>query len=370
MLKQLSSAILLVVIFAGCETVGENRLTMMDDRLSEQIQEVEILILRSRFDAHPQQLLESAGERIEVMESTEIYNKDSQMRIQGLKGYISALSGRKREAENHYLQGRDEDPGEVYYYLTGALLADTQSQAWAVLEKGLSSARDTGLILLAMGDWSFLSGDYLGASVYYEEALLKLPRVYSNFYKEKKALAFDLQDYQGIKYETTAYLTIEELTFSHLLALTLLESSIFDEFVVYATEGNSEEQIRTDETFSRLIEENYFSDQVGGESRLVERKDLALLFYKVAELRDPHFSKELEMMSGFNSQELSDLGAVSPIEDVAVQEHFFAAVVYAVEREFLELPDGINFFPFDPVTGLDYYGMLKRVEEYYKPVGP
>jgi hypothetical protein len=37
-----------------------------------------------------------------------------------------------------------------------------------------------------------------------------------------------------------------------------------------------------------------------------------------------------------------------------------------VEREIMDLPDGVNFNPEGQVTGLEYLGMLGRLNKLYR----
>jgi hypothetical protein len=55
----------------------------------------------------------------------------------------------------------------------------------------------------------------------------------------------------------------------------------------------------------------------------------------------------------------------SPVPDVAVTDPWFDAVLGTVEREIMDLPDGVHFMPSGPVTGLELLGMLARMKALY-----
>ncbi len=55
----------------------------------------------------------------------------------------------------------------------------------------------------------------------------------------------------------------------------------------------------------------------------------------------------------------------SPVPDVAVSDPWFDAVLGTVEREIMDLPDGVHFRPDDPVTGLEFVSILARMKKLY-----
>jgi hypothetical protein len=57
---------------------------------------------------------------------------------------------------------------------------------------------------------------------------------------------------------------------------------------------------------------------------------------------------------------------VSPVADVPVDAPWFDAVLGTVEREIMDLPDGKNFKPDELVTGLEYLGMLGKLNKMYR----
>jgi tetratricopeptide (TPR) repeat protein len=55
----------------------------------------------------------------------------------------------------------------------------------------------------------------------------------------------------------------------------------------------------------------------------------------------------------------------SPVPDVGVRDPWFDAVLGVVERELMDLPDGLQFLPEEPVTGLEYLSVLRRLGRLY-----
>jgi hypothetical protein len=54
------------------------------------------------------------------------------------------------------------------------------------------------------------------------------------------------------------------------------------------------------------------------------------------------------------------------VPDVEVGEPWFDAVLGVVEREVMDLPDGVNFRPEGEVSGLEYLTMLQRLQRLYR----
>jgi hypothetical protein len=58
--------------------------------------------------------------------------------------------------------------------------------------------------------------------------------------------------------------------------------------------------------------------------------------------------------------------AASPVPDVAATAPEFDAVLGVVERELMDLQDGVNFRPGETVTGLQYLGILARLVRTFR----
>ena len=58
--------------------------------------------------------------------------------------------------------------------------------------------------------------------------------------------------------------------------------------------------------------------------------------------------------------------ASSPVPDVPVDAQWFDAVLGVVEREVMDLPDGVNFKPDAGMTGLEYFGIIGKLKKQYR----
>jgi len=56
----------------------------------------------------------------------------------------------------------------------------------------------------------------------------------------------------------------------------------------------------------------------------------------------------------------------SPVPDLDVSSAWFDAALGVVEREVMDLPDGVHFNPDAPVTGLEYLGILGKLKKLYR----
>lgn len=51
----------------------------------------------------------------------------------------------------------------------------------------------------------------------------------------------------------------------------------------------------------------------------------------------------------------------SPIQDVPLNSPDFDAILGCIEKEFMELPDGMNFYPEKPMSGMDFSESIKKI---------
>jgi len=56
----------------------------------------------------------------------------------------------------------------------------------------------------------------------------------------------------------------------------------------------------------------------------------------------------------------------SPVPDLDVDSAWFDSALGVVEREVMDLPDGVHFNPDAPVTGLEYLGILGKLKRLYR----
>jgi hypothetical protein len=87
------------------------------------------------------------------------------------------------------------------------------------------------------------------------------------------------------------------------------------------------------------------------------RKDVAYLLLNIL----AYLENDKTLMSKY-SEKFKDSGMESPIPDVKVTDYYFDAVLILVEREIMNLPDGINFSPLGIVSGLELSEIIKKMK--------
>lgn len=55
------------------------------------------------------------------------------------------------------------------------------------------------------------------------------------------------------------------------------------------------------------------------------------------------------------------VGGTSPILDVPLDSPDFDAILGSIEKEFMDLPDGMNFYPEQPMSGVDFSESIKKI---------
>jgi hypothetical protein len=109
------------------------------------------------------------------------------------------------------------------------------------------------------------------------------------------------------------------------------------------------------------IENGYLTESLSGPDSTLARKDAAYFFLSVAK------SEERSRSLGSKySAEYSRSNHPSPVPDVKVSDYFFDAVLVLVEREIIDLPDGIDFFPDKPLSGTELAEIIYKLKKLYK----
>ena len=70
----------------------------------------------------------------------------------------------------------------------------------------------------------------------------------------------------------------------------------------------------------------------------------------------------LSMFTRYSKKYKSSGRSKSPIADISVDDEDFDSILGVVENEFMELPDGRNFYPDEETTLLDFLNWLKNAE--------
>jgi hypothetical protein len=84
------------------------------------------------------------------------------------------------------------------------------------------------------------------------------------------------------------------------------------------------------------------------------RADAALFIWKLLASR----KESPALLSKYTQKYSGRPGASSPVPDVPLGSPYFDAVLGCVEMEIMNLPDGKNFMPDDPVSGAMFYQAL------------
>ena len=71
----------------------------------------------------------------------------------------------------------------------------------------------------------------------------------------------------------------------------------------------------------------------------------------------------LKMFTRYSDKYKKSGRTVSPVADVSIDDEDFDAILGVVENEFMELPDGRNFFPEDEVSRQQFLSWIKKAEK-------
>ncbi len=353
-MRQILLLVILLSLF-GCATVSDNVITAIDEEQYRQLNDIYSSILEFRFNNNKQSL-NTAKTKLDIINLDEIYNSDFKAKVLGLKSlthfYLKNRISAKINLEN--LKSLTED--EELYWIVSALLEKDKKIRLNILLEGNDKTHET----LFLDDYlaeSLLENEQYGESAAVYDLILLTETPFKKEYKSKRDMAFLFLQNPPNSYESGQIAVKDAVYIDDLLNILSLETTYFDAF-----EKNSLYDILTDRGF--------FNNNVVDTKNQLLRRDMA--YFLFALIADRNKSLELWpryrdfFISNIDMESKMELEGMSPITDTAIYEYYFYPVLYLIEEEIMELPDGENFFPEKSVSGRLLHSVIgnlkKRVE--------
>ena len=191
---------------------------------------------------------------------------------------------------------------------------------------------------------------------------------YRDVYNPLRSYIWDLNSVYGSEGGENASLSAADLQGSlkldAMVSLTLDNTSLLENF------RSANQKLKLSAFISSLEKAGYFSaasdvnNSMGSSadltgSELMTRKMCARFLWN-AYVRH---SGNLKMLSRYSEKYRQSGRSKSPVGDIPVDDADFDAVLGVVESEFMELPDGKNFEPDQPVTKLQFINWAKKADK-------
>ena len=238
-------------------------------------------------------------------------------------------------------------------WLVRAELESEPERRLALIEQGLARADSRARLLCERGAALLHAGRYAEAAQDLDEGLRGLDSRYRGLYGSDRERAFSLAQavrdspgpLSGKPENLPAQLTMRSMVEIAAAGTRFLSS--------LSQKGNpSFDDLRPALTAGKLL-----LDPAAAPEAPVTRKAVAWFLWEIA-AREEH---NPSLLTRYRLKYAS-----SPVPDVSTLDPWFDSCLGAVEREIMDLPDGTNFRPEEPVTGIEYSAMLSRLKKLYK----
>ena len=297
-------------------------------------------------------------------------------RLRAFEGLLCKMAGRSREAEAAYNEARGLQKGDRYVQLLGCRLAknaeDGLNQINAILKYDAKNSvlqLEKGKLLYQQKKYDQAISEIDNAFILFDEEGLSQ---YRTVYNPLRNYIWDLHTVYGSDSDADSLHNMTDLqgslTLETMVSLTMENTSLLENYT-YAGQKKHQKQ-KNKSLISNLEKAGYFSSSLDQNNVLLSshyitgageltRKMCARFIWNVYVRR----SGNLKMLSRYSEKYRSSGRTKSPVNDLAVDDEDFDAVLGVVENEFMELPDGKNFEPDLPVTKLQFINWAKKADK-------
>jgi tetratricopeptide (TPR) repeat protein len=310
--------------------------------------------------------LARARQRVAEMEKERGQAEGFAALLAAWSGRLALLEGRKNEALRLLRLSRQGQGGGMEAAVLSLRLEDDPARRLAGIEEALASLnfaasetaesggrKNRGILEIEKAKTFYDLKRYRDAAAAFDSAFALLgPGVYQDTWRPLRNSAWDMRDIDA-ESGAAAILSQERFTWRDLALLTQAETDLLR----FLTAGRN---LQETELLNRLVERGFILpwERVPQAGDTVPRSGAAYFLWRIfAENRaDPGLLNRYSSRFRFDGRPFA-----SPVPDVPLDAPFFDAALGVVEREFMDLPDGRNFFPDEPVRGAAFLLMLRKV---------
>ena len=304
--------------------------------------------------------------------STKVMEPYLLARLRAFEGLLFKMAGKKREAELAYNEARGLQKGDRYVQLLGCRLAKNQEESFSQIEGILKYDSKNSVLQLEKGKLLYQMKKYDQAISVIDNAfiLFDLEGLYSyrDVYNPLRSYIWDLNTVYGSDSDAASVHNMADLqgnlTLESLVSLTQENTGLLENY------RSSNQKQKLAAFITSLEKGGYFSsaaDQQNTEGSSSYITDAGVMTRKMcarfiwnAYVRH---SGNLKMLSRYSEKYRKSGRTKSPVADIPVDDADFDAVLGVVESEFMELPDGKNFEPDNPVTKLQFLSWVKKADK-------
>lgn len=332
------------------------------DRVS--LEEIETLLLRTMILEREnsdmllrEQILSDALASLTSLSSADRVNKLFKARLLGFSAWIKILRNEELNLNKIVKKMETLTKREEFIFILQAEQERVLGSIVRLYELSSETAFTHTISNLLLAEAVFDKGDFERSAVLMDELILELPKFAHSYLISKRKMAVSLQksssknenpdiDRQSLLLQ--GYLTVGEMI------LVIHKSTDF--LLNFSFNKNEPQNILSD----LLIKEGMlFSDSRFDKKAL--REDLAYLVLNIIALLENNPSLKTKYSELFKP----DSGIDSPILDVEIDDKVFNAVLFLVEKNIMNLPDGVSFSPKKEILPETLFSVIEELKKKY-----
>ena len=307
--------LLLSIFLISCASLQKDVFTYSEDNNyiynSIEVYEYQFIVLDSKYYLEEKTPTEEINKLLKEISSYRISTNVTEpfliARLRAFEGLLNKMAGKNREAQICWQEAYNLQKGDSYVQLLSSRLTKNQEEALLQIEATIAFDRDNAVLILEKG------------------------KLFYSLHKYDQAIAamdnsFMLFDSQGLSDYRRAY---------------------------YPLRNSAWELNQNDEQDNKL--------QLIG----IKLPDPITRRFCARYIWNNWVRKNgnLKMFTRYSDKYKSSGRSKSPVADVPLDDEDFDAILGVVENEFMELPDGRNFFPDEEVTEKQFITWLKKSEK-------
>jgi hypothetical protein len=351
---RLVAALALLSVLAGCRTLPPDRITQSageKETAALEVFSLRLLDLRLSPDAERLAALRAELERAAARQG---WGRSAQARVEALQAEAALQAGDRPAARNLAEAASRLSAAEEGVWFVRAELAPDPGRRLALLAEGLDRSEKKGRLRCERGRELLTAGRYAEAAQDLDEGLRGLDPAYRALYGPDRERALSLAE--AAREAGGAAVVSQPGSLEGQLSLRgMVERAFRETHLLSSLSSNPAPTYAA--VLPALQAAGLLLDPAAAPESLATRKAVAFFLWGLI-ARTEHDPKLLTQYRRKYS--------LSPVPDVGVEEPWFDAVLGVVERELMDLPDGVNFRPDQPVSGLEYLSILQRLQKLYR----
>ncbi|MCL2191079.1 MAG: hypothetical protein FWB79_03715 [Treponema sp.] len=352
------------LVLSGCQTIQRDIVrAIADDAAHASLLELEESIVRLDGAGASRQELARVRQQAAALEGT-VADPVFEAVLAALSGRLFLLEGRTSDARRELQRSRSLSPYNLQSQVLSFRLEGNPEARLSMIDRSLEIEGSRGELLVERGRTLFDLNRFPESVAAFDAAFVLLAErpFYEGAYRVFRDRAWELRDMApGAAGRTVDIVMQDEITWRDLIEVTRSETDLLR----FLTAGRD---WPVDTLFNQLLDRAFIprtqdtaiTELPGSRpapTEVVLRSGAAwFLWHLHAENR-----ANRALLTQYSSRLATMPNARSPIPDIYVRSPFIDSILGSVESQFMFLPDGRNFMPYDRVRGSDYLTMLRRL---------